>query len=118
MARREKLYWPPLRGMAAPSSAIEDAPNKAYRPPITQTPRKNQGFGRICAMTPGVRTIPAAMVLPTAAAMPNHTPRTCNNFPVEILFRGGAGPATRAGLGGASGMLGKLFSPGVRGPWP
>src|ERR1700692_1754784 len=29
MALREKLYWPPLRGMAAPSSAMEDAPNKA-----------------------------------------------------------------------------------------
>ena len=26
MARREKLYWPPLRGIAAPSSANDDAP--------------------------------------------------------------------------------------------
>src|SRR5689334_8753093 len=28
-ARREKLYWPPLRGIAAPSSAMEDAPERA-----------------------------------------------------------------------------------------
>src|SRR5258708_2501435 len=28
-ARREKLYWPPLRGTAAPSSAMEDAPESA-----------------------------------------------------------------------------------------
>src|SRR6202022_4019529 len=39
-ARREKLYWPPLRGMAAPSSAMEDAPESAYNPPATQTPKK------------------------------------------------------------------------------
>ena len=32
-------------------------------------------------MSPGVRTIPAAMVLPTAAAMPNHMPRTCKRRP-------------------------------------
>src|SRR5947208_11375970 len=28
-ARREKLYCPPLRGIAAPSSAMEDAPQRA-----------------------------------------------------------------------------------------
>ena len=28
-ARRAKLYWPPLRGMAAPSSARENAPPTA-----------------------------------------------------------------------------------------
>ena len=66
-------------------------------------------------MTPGVRTIPAAMVLPTAAAMPNHTPRTCNNLPLEILPTGETGVATGASaLGEASGILGKLFSPVVR----
>ena len=66
-------------------------------------------------MTPGVRTIPAAMVLPTAAAMPNHTPRICNSFPVEILLRDEAGPATRTSpLRVTSGILGKLFSPVVR----
>jgi hypothetical protein len=46
-------------------------------------------------------------VLPTAAAMPNHTPRTCNNFPGEIVLRGTGGLATRtSALGGASGILG------------
>src|ERR1700693_962586 len=55
------------------------------------------------------------MVLPTAAAMPNHTPRTCNSFPGEILFSGDAGPGTRtSALGVISGILGKLFSPVVR----
>src|SRR5258705_12933097 len=28
-ARLEKLYWPPLRGMAAPSSAMDEAPKSA-----------------------------------------------------------------------------------------
>src|ERR1700732_4864442 len=82
---------------------------------MTQTPKKNQGFGRSFAMTPGVRTIPAAMVLPTAAAMPNHTPRTCNSFPEEILPRGKTVLAIGvSALGGTSGVLGKLFSPVVR----
>jgi hypothetical protein len=32
-------------------------------------------------MPPGVRTMPAAMALPTATAIPNHTPSTCSSFP-------------------------------------
>src|SRR5438045_562419 len=40
MARREKLYWPPLLGTAAPSSAMAGALNKAYRPPTIHTLRK------------------------------------------------------------------------------
>src|SRR5271163_3686528 len=40
IARREKLYCPPLRGIEAPSSASEEAPKSAYIPPMTnQTPR-------------------------------------------------------------------------------
>src|SRR4029077_2780889 len=81
MARREKLYCPPLRGMAAPNSASEDAPNKAYSPPTTQTPIKSHTLGSACATSPGVRTIPAAMALPMAAETPNHTPSTCSNRP-------------------------------------
>src|SRR5580658_3239460 len=81
IARREKLYCPPLRGIDAPNSAIEDAPKSAYIPPTTQTPRNNHAFGRRLAMSPGVRTMPAEMVFPTAAAMPNHMPSTGNNFP-------------------------------------
>src|SRR5271156_1900129 len=88
MARREKLYCPPLRGMAAPSSASEDAPNNAYSPPTTQTPMNNQAFGKTWAMSPGVRTIPAAIALPMAAETPNQTPRTCSSRP---RFRGGVG---------------------------
>jgi vacuolar-type H+-ATPase subunit E/Vma4 len=34
-------------------------------------------------MSPGARTMPAAMVLPTAAAMPNHMPRTLRRPPRE-----------------------------------
>src|SRR5580704_17939036 len=81
IARREKLYWPPLRGIDAPSSAMEDAPKSAYIPPTIQTPRNNHAFGRSFAISPGVRTIPAEMVLPTAAAMPNHMPSTCSSLP-------------------------------------
>src|SRR5882672_649463 len=81
MARREKLYCPPLRGMEAPSSASEEAPKKAYNPPTTHTPIKSHVFGSILAMSPGVRTMPAPMAFPTATAMPNHTPRTCSSFP-------------------------------------
>src|SRR5437879_4877399 len=36
-------------------------------------------------MSPGARTIPAAMVLPTAAEMPNQTPRTFNKRPREFV---------------------------------
>ena len=36
-------------------------------------------------MSPGVRTIPAAMVLPIAAAMPNHIPRTLSRRPRSPL---------------------------------
>jgi len=32
-------------------------------------------------MSPGARTIPAAMVLPTAAEIPNHMPRTLRSRP-------------------------------------
>ena len=32
-------------------------------------------------MLPGARTMPDAMVLPMAAAMPNHTPKTCKSLP-------------------------------------
>jgi hypothetical protein len=32
-------------------------------------------------MSPGARTIPAAMVLPTAAEIPNHIPRTFRSRP-------------------------------------
>src|SRR5271163_390130 len=80
-ARREKLYCPPLRGMAAPNSAREDAPNSAYSPPTTQTPRNSQTFGKIWAMSPGVRTIPAPIELPMAAETPNQTPRICRRLP-------------------------------------
>src|SRR5216683_7484303 len=38
-------------------------------------------FGSHCAMSPGARTIPAAMVFPTAAEMPNHMPRTLSKRP-------------------------------------
>src|SRR5882757_3867590 len=34
-------------------------------------------------MSPGARTMPAAMVLPTAAAMPNHIPRILRRPPWE-----------------------------------
>src|SRR5271155_2629313 len=81
IARREKLYCPPLRGIDAPSSAIEDAPNSAYIPPTIHTPRNSHAFGSSLAMSPGVRTMPAEIVLPTAAAMPNHMPSTCSSFP-------------------------------------
>src|SRR6202022_4394083 len=87
-ARREKLYCPPLRGMAAPNSAMDEAPARAYRPPITQTPKNRKTLGSHCAMSPGARTIPAAMVLPTAAEMPNHMPRTLRRRP--RLGAGGA----------------------------
>src|ERR1700676_2726363 len=81
MARREKLYWPPLRGIEAPSSASEDAPKNAYIPPTTQTPMKSHAFGSILAMSPGVRTMPAPIELPMATAMPNHIPSTWSSFP-------------------------------------
>src|ERR1700730_4476094 len=38
-------------------------------------------LGSHCAMSPGARTIPAAIVLPMAAEMPNHMPRTLRSRP-------------------------------------
>src|ERR1700722_1528021 len=40
-------------------------------------------LGSHCAMSPGERTMPAAIVLPTAAAIPNHMPRTLSSPPVD-----------------------------------
>src|ERR1700722_7753030 len=89
IARREKLYWPPLRGIAAPSSASEDAPKSAYIPPTTQTPINSQAFGSILAMPPGVRTMPAPMELPMATAIPNHMPSTWSSFPWLLVAPAG-----------------------------
>src|ERR1700693_2411082 len=38
-------------------------------------------LGSHCAMSPGARTIPAAIVFPTAAEIPNHMPRTLSSRP-------------------------------------
>jgi len=38
-------------------------------------------LGSHSAMSPGARTIPAAMVLPIAADMPNHMPSTLRSRP-------------------------------------
>src|SRR5580658_4482863 len=46
-----------------------------------QPTMKRHALGSIFAMSPGVRTIPAAMALPTATAMPNHTPSTWRSLP-------------------------------------
>src|SRR5579859_525478 len=81
MARREKLYWPPLRGIAAPNPALDEALRRGKSPPMTHTLKNRIGLGSHCAMSPGARTIPAAIVLPTAAAMPNHMPRTLSRWP-------------------------------------
>src|SRR5579859_7693629 len=97
IARREKLYCPPLRGIAAPSSAKDDAPNSAYSPPTTQTPRKSHVLGKTLAMSPGVRTIPAAIELPMAADTPNQTPRTCSRRPRPRAPRGVGETALVAG---------------------
>src|SRR5580704_2516434 len=90
MARREKLYWPPLRGIEAPSSASEEAPKNAYSPPTIHTPMKSHAFGSIFAMSPGVRTIPAPMAFPMVTVMTRHPPRTCSNLPEPRV----CGPAT------------------------
>src|SRR5579863_801303 len=67
--------------MAAPSSARDDPPESAYIPPMIQTPMNSQALGSALAMSPGVRTIPAPMALPMAAAMPNHMPSTWRRRP-------------------------------------
>src|ERR1700736_1518564 len=85
-------------------------------------------LGSHCAMSPGARTIPAAMVLPTAAEMPNHMPRTLRRRPrlrgaesaSKVLLDAGAlGVEDRSdGFGnwGVSGTFGNLaMIMGVRG---
>ena len=38
-------------------------------------------------MSPGVRTMPAEMALPTATAMPKPTPRICRSLPRSLRER-------------------------------
>jgi len=45
----------------------------------------SQKVCRWAAMTPGVRRIPAPMVLPIVTAMPKPTPRTTSSCPREIV---------------------------------
>src|SRR5258707_10476815 len=81
-------------------------------------------------MLPGVRTMPAAMVLPTAAAMPNHMPRTCRRRPRFFAARAAskAGFVAEALLGsrplavaGGSGVFDKTAAQrperGLARPW-
>src|ERR1700687_1140287 len=84
MARREKLYWPPLLGMAAPNSESWNALTSAYRTPIIHTLKNRGTLGRTAAIVPGVRTMPAEMVLPTATAIPKPTPRICSSLPRSL----------------------------------
>src|ERR1700716_2836643 len=60
---------------------MDEAPENAESPPRIQTPRNMHALGRSFATSPGVRTMPAAIVLPIAAAMPNHMPRTWRRRP-------------------------------------
>src|SRR5580704_10319678 len=59
-------------------------------------------LGSHCAISPGARTIPAAMVLPTAAAIPNQTPRTFSSPPRE---RAASAAPTTTGPIGATGVV-------------
>src|SRR5882724_10225496 len=69
----------------APSSAMEKDPSRAYSPPITQTARKIQVVGRYFAISPGVRRIPAPMVLPMMTARPKPTPKMRSRVPREAV---------------------------------
>src|SRR6267142_1047370 len=62
-----------LRHGGRPGKCIESAED----PNCEKHPR----IGRSFATSPGVRTMPAAMVFPIAAAMPNHIPRTWSRRP-------------------------------------
>src|SRR5450432_4497883 len=73
-------------------------------------------LGSHCAMSPGARTMPAAMVFPTAAAIPNHIPKTCKSRPRPR-------PADSVRICGASGELAGgasnvLDNGGLGGPSP
>src|SRR4030095_13211369 len=74
-AYRAKTYCPPERGSIVPSSAIDNAPRNAYKPPINQTIKNNQTFGSCVAMFPGARKMAAPMVLPMITERPKPTPR-------------------------------------------
>src|SRR5580698_1355291 len=70
-------------------------------------------LGSHCAMSPGERTMPAAIVLPTAAAIPNHIPSTLRSPPPERVTDScavGEPVATEAVAGVASDVLDNGFS--------
>src|SRR5580693_2220489 len=68
---------------------------------------KSHALGKTWAMSPGVRTIPAAIELPIAAETPNHTPSTCSSRP---RFRLAAGAGTSALVEGPSNVLDNVES--------
>ena len=81
-----------------PSSARETAPSRAYTPPAIHAARYHPVEGSCSATEPGVRRIPAPMVLPMVTASPNVTPSTRSS-----PRRGAAGAA--AGTSDAGGAM-------------
>src|SRR5687768_3206118 len=76
-------YCPPDLGIRTPSSASDATPNAAYTPPMTQASMYPPVVGSWRATSLGVRMIPAPMLFPTIAAMPNQIPSTWRRRPLE-----------------------------------
>src|ERR1700689_4544929 len=63
-ASRINTYWPPVDGMAAPSSAHASAPKNETTPAKIQIPRIQAAEERFCAIRFGTRKTPAPITQP------------------------------------------------------
>src|SRR6516162_9590567 len=68
------MYAPPASGMAAPSSAIVNAPNSESTPPTIQTRKTSPTEPVARVIAPGTRNTPVPMMWPTTIAMAAHAP--------------------------------------------
>src|ERR1041384_1888808 len=64
-ARRRYTNWPPAFGIAAPSSAMQSAPQSETTAPTTQTRRVGKDAVNAAAIVLGTMKMDDAMIVPT-----------------------------------------------------
>src|SRR5437016_1319152 len=75
-ASRRYTYSPPAPGIAAESSAYDNAPDSDITPPTTQTTKTIPGVPIFRIMTLGTMKIPLPITVPTTMATALHSPKS------------------------------------------